>query len=224
MLKHTSGVCAVGSKLVQRKEQLTSDCPHYGEHETLATCGFVKNQQSSLSGCYSCPPLANDSSRFILPKTSPTTGSFSISPNGVAPQALLSHPVQHARASPDNRYTRWYQIFCFLQTMHCCQMGKGTRGRLPLAWLTQHWQAMGYLFHCETIGSRMGSLGSLQPGQDACRNYSGHRSPSRDNASRMLGICLRPFWSPMTGLAPLQMPSSFSTLSSSLHHMDAWLL
>ena len=146
------------------------------------------------------------------------------SPNGVAPQALLSHPVQHARASPDNRYTRWYQIFCFLQTMHCCQMGQGTRGRLPLAWLTQHWQAMGYLFHCETIGSRMGSLGSLQPGQDACRNYSGHRLPSRDNASRMLGICLRPFWSPMTGLAPLQMPSSFSTLSSSLHHMDAWLL
>lgn len=80
---------------------------------TLAMCGPVKNQQSSLFGPYLCPSLANGSSQSIPPKTSPT-GSFSVSHRMAQLRAFLQCPVQHAWPSSGNRRPRPYRLASFL--------------------------------------------------------------------------------------------------------------
>jgi hypothetical protein len=50
-----------------------------------------------------------------------------------------------------------------LRRLHRSQMGRRSGSPLHLAWSTQHWQKMGHLFSRETLGNRLGHLGSPQP-------------------------------------------------------------
>ena len=85
----------------------------------LATCGLAKNQQSSLSGCYSCPCLAD--------------GSSWLTPSRL--KAFLRCPVQHARSFPSYLCTIPHGMACLLRRIYCCQMGRSTtRGLFPLAY------------------------------------------------------------------------------------------